>query len=70
MCFLRDTNYLKEEFEKLGLQPGNGDSYFQDVPMVEITGSPSETMRITGPKGDFELSYWTDFVAHSEKNGG
>ena len=67
MCFLRDTNYLKEEFEKLGLQPGNGDSYFQDVPMVEITGSPSETMRITGPKGDFELSYWTDFVAHSEK---
>ena len=25
------VNYLKDEFEKLGLLPGNGDRYFQDV---------------------------------------
>ncbi len=31
----RTVKYLKEEFEKLGLTPGNGGSYFQDVPMVE-----------------------------------
>lgn len=64
---VRTVKYLKEEFEKLGLSPGNGDSYFQDVPMVEITGTPSETMAIAGPKGDFKLNYWDDFVAHSEK---
>ena len=38
------VNYLKDEFEKFGLSPGNGDSFYQDVPMVEITGSPSEKM--------------------------
>ena len=56
-------NYLKEEFEKLGLQPGNVDSYFQDVPLVEITGTPSQKMTISGHNKDFDLKYLTDFVA-------
>ncbi|AXT19767.1 M28 family peptidase [Flavobacteriaceae bacterium AU392] len=60
---IKTTTYLKEEFSKLGLLPGNGDSYFQDVPMVEITGTPSEKMTISGPKGDFDLNYSEDFVA-------
>ena len=46
----KTINYLKDEFVKLGLEPGNGDSYFQDVPMVEITGKPSEKMVIFGGK--------------------
>ena len=33
----RTINYLKDTFEKLGLKPGNGDSYFQEVPLEEIT---------------------------------
>ncbi|CAN0564984.1 unnamed protein product [Ectocarpus sp. 12 AP-2014] len=57
------VTYLKDEFEKLGLLPGNGNSYFQDVPMVEITGTPSETMVISGETGSFSLDYLTDFVA-------
>ncbi|MEQ9423078.1 MAG: M28 family metallopeptidase [Cyclobacteriaceae bacterium] len=60
-------NYLKDQFEKLGLQPGNGDSFFQDVPLVEITGTPSETMDISAPSGDFRLNYWDDFVALTQK---
>ena len=27
-------NYLVERFRKLGLKPGNGDSYLQQVPLV------------------------------------
>lgn len=61
------VTYLKDEFEKLGLLPGNGNSYFQDVPMVEITGTPSETMVISGSKGSFSLDYLTDFVATTNK---
>lgn len=61
------VNYLKDEFEKLGLLPGNGDSYFQDVPMVEITGMPSETMIIAGSQGSFNLDYLKDFVATTNK---
>ncbi|WP_339841793.1 M28 family metallopeptidase [uncultured Maribacter sp.] len=61
------VNYLKDEFEKLGLSPGNGDSYFQDVPMVEITGAPSEHMVISGKNEKFNLDYLKDFVATTNK---
>lgn len=31
------ADYLVAQFQRLGLQPGNGDSWFQDVPMVATT---------------------------------
>ncbi|MGB5355901.1 MAG: M28 family metallopeptidase [Eudoraea sp.] len=61
------VNYLKDEFEKLGLLPGNGNSYFQDVPMIEITGTPSEKMVISGKNGSFNLEFLKDFVAFTNK---
>lgn len=61
------VNYLKNEFEKLGLSPGNGNSYFQDVPMVEITGAPSEHMVISGKNKNINLDYLKDFVATTNK---
>jgi Zn-dependent M28 family amino/carboxypeptidase len=59
----KTVNYLQEEFSKLGVSPGNGDSYFQEVPLVEITGTPSETMKISGQGADFELEFFEEFVA-------
>lgn len=59
----KTTTYLKKQFEDLGLQPGNGDSYFQEVPMVEITGTPSEEMHIEGANKDFDLDYFEDYIA-------
>ncbi len=64
---VKTVTYLKDEFEKLGLKPGNGNSYFQDVPMIEITGSVSDKMIISGSKGDFNLSYFDDFTALTTK---
>tara|TARA_R110002073_G_scaffold57778_4_gene146688 strand:- start:95336 stop:96958 length:1623 start_codon:yes stop_codon:yes gene_type:complete len=64
---VKTVNYLKDEFEKLGLLPGNGDSYFQDVPMVEITGTPSKNMVISGENESFNLDYLKDFVATTNK---
>ncbi len=63
----KTVNYLKDAFEKLGLVPGNGDSYFQDVPMVEITGTPSENMTISGNTTSFKLEALKDFVATTNK---
>ena len=63
----KTTAYLKEQFSKLGLQPGNGDSYFQQVPMVAITGIPSEKMTISGKGKKIELQYFEDFVAVTRK---
>ncbi len=59
--------YLKEEFEKLGLLPGNGNSYFQEVPLVEIDGTPSDLMEISGPGGGFNLNFYEDFVVNTRK---
>lgn len=64
---VKTVSYLKEAFEKLGLLPGNGDSYFQDVPMVEITGTPSEKMAFSGKNGSFNIAYLQDFVATTNK---
>lgn len=64
---VKTVNYLKSEFEKLGLAPGNGDSYFQDVPMLEIKGSPTEHMIISGKNGSFDLTVLQDFVATTNK---
>ena len=64
---VKTVTYLKDEFEKLGLVPGNGDSYFQEVPMVEITGMPSEEMVISGKNTSFNLEYLKDFVATTNK---
>ena len=64
---VRTVNYLKDEFEKIGVLPGNGDSFFQDVPMVEITGTPSEKMVISGKDGSFNLDVLKDFVAVTSK---
>jgi Zn-dependent M28 family amino/carboxypeptidase len=40
--------YLAERFARAGLEPGNGGSWFQDVPLVEITASGHEPLTIAG----------------------
>lgn len=63
----KTINYLKEQFEAYGLKPGNGDSYFQDVSMVELTAKPSETMNISGNGQSIDLSVSDEFVAYTER---
>jgi Zn-dependent M28 family amino/carboxypeptidase len=64
----KTTAYLAAEFKKLGLQPGPGGSYFQPVPLVEITGTPASTMQITGASGQpITLNYGQDYVAFTER---
>lgn len=37
------ADYVVAQFKRLGLQPGNGDSWFQDVPMVVTTADEATT---------------------------
>lgn len=64
---VKTINYLKDQFEGMGLEPGNGDSFYQDVPLVELTAIPSATMTITGGSEDIVLNISEDFVAYTEK---
>lgn len=62
----KTINYLKTEFEKLGLKPGNGNSYFQEVPMVDVKSIPTDlTIKtVTGNTGT-SLKFLDNFVAAS-----
>ncbi|RYY33308.1 MAG: M20/M25/M40 family metallo-hydrolase [Sphingobacteriaceae bacterium] len=57
--------YIAGEFEKMDLEPGNNGSYFQEVPLVEITTAPAD-MQIGG-KVSVKLRYGTDFVASTRR---
>jgi len=63
----KTINYLKTQFEKLGLQPGNGDRFFQEVPMVEIKSVPEDKMVLKGKNASLTLNYLTDFVAGTRR---
>ncbi|MFI5453572.1 M28 family metallopeptidase [Pedobacter sp. UC225_61] len=58
----KTINYLKGEFEKLGLKPANGDSYFQDVPMVDIKSTPTDLTIKSASGSSTSLKYLDDFV--------
>jgi len=64
---VKTVNYLKEEFSKLGALPGNGDSYFQEVPLIKFNGVPSEEMIISGAVADIKLKLFEDYMAVTEK---
>ncbi|NLU92209.1 M28 family peptidase [Chitinophaga sp. Ak27] len=59
--------YLADQFRQLGLQPGNGNSYFQEVPMVSISSHPADHLVIEGAGGAVTLSYLDDFVAATRR---
>lgn len=64
---IKTVNYLVDQFKSYGLEPGNGDSYTQDVPLVELTARPSETMTIEGNGKKVELAVLDEFVAYTER---
>ena len=37
------AEWIAEEMKRIGLKPGNGDSYMQTVEMIEQTVDPSQT---------------------------
>ncbi|MEJ0104951.1 MAG: hypothetical protein WDO19_21425 [Bacteroidota bacterium] len=52
---IKTIDYLTEEFKAAGLEPGNGDSYIQDVPMVKITTDASPQMEVKSANEKFTL---------------
>ncbi|GAA4048135.1 M28 family metallopeptidase [Parerythrobacter jejuensis] len=58
----KTVNLLIEKFEAAGLQPGNGDSWVQDVPLVEITGRDFAPLTVSGEGVDLSFNFATDWV--------
>lgn len=59
--------YLEDQYKALGLEPGNGESYLQEVPMVEITTTPAPTMEVKSKNGSFTLEGLKDYVIWTER---
>ncbi|TXS95772.1 M28 family peptidase [Parahaliea maris] len=53
---------LQKEFSAAGLQPGNGDSWFQDVPLVQITAENVSNLTVSGGKENLSFAYGPDMV--------
>ncbi|MCV2885611.1 M28 family metallopeptidase [Aestuariibacter sp. AA17] len=56
-------DYLVSHFKKLGLKPGNGDSYLQPVELLEITAKPEMTLTM----GSQSLTYKENMVASTKR---
>lgn len=63
----KTIDFLKAQFAAAGLEPGNGNSFIQDVPMVRITTTAAPSMTVKGAKGSFNLKGFDDYVIWTDK---
>jgi len=63
----KTLDYLESEFRSIGLAPANKGSYFQEVPMVEITTKPADKMTINHKSGKVELEGLKDYVLWTQR---
>lgn len=61
------TSFLESKFKEMGLEPGNGDSYFQEVPMVSIITYPEKSMEFKTAKGSIVGEGLKDFVIWTQR---
>jgi Zn-dependent M28 family amino/carboxypeptidase len=59
--------FLTEKFAALGLEPGNGDSYVQEVPMVSIATESDPTMTVQSTKGKTSLQFFEEYGFWTQK---
>jgi Zn-dependent M28 family amino/carboxypeptidase len=58
----RTINFLQDQFKQMGLKPGHGNSYFQEVPLVKITTETGVKAQIKGKDKSIDLNFAKDFV--------
>ena len=63
----RTLQYLESQFRELGLKPGNGASFLQEVPMVEITAAPDAALRFTSGANIVDLKFRQDMVIWTKR---
>jgi Zn-dependent M28 family amino/carboxypeptidase len=61
------TAWIKDQFEQIGLKPGNDGSWFQTVPMVETTllDPDAVALDVSAKSGAERLAYRSDMIVNS-----
>jgi Zn-dependent M28 family amino/carboxypeptidase len=62
-------DYLVGEFAELGLAPGNGESYLQPVPMVELTNVERSDLRLMADGEELVLTYPEQMIIGTNRLG-
>jgi Zn-dependent M28 family amino/carboxypeptidase len=63
----KTIQFLEQEFKEAGLEPGNGDSYLQEVPMVRISTEAAPTMEVERAKVATTLKGFDDYVIWTDR---
>ncbi len=63
----RTISYLQQQFAAAGLEPGNGNSFLQEVPMVNIRATAAPSMQVQSAKGNFTLKAFDDYIIWTDK---
>ena len=63
----KTIQYLQQEFRRLGLKPGNGESYLQQVPLVEITAESTPALKVEGGGQSQEFAYLDEIMVWTKQ---
>ncbi len=58
----KSVEYIKSQFQRIGLQPGNHGDWFQTVPMVETTADPATVLQFDVAGKPHALAFGSDMV--------
>ncbi len=60
-------DYLEGQMKEIGLEAANNGSYFQDVPILSVTSTLSNTLDLETPAGKLSLKKMDEYIAFSQK---
>jgi len=60
-------NYLRNQFQALGIGPGNGDSYYQSVSVTEITTASDAVLHMKGSNYEASFTYGDEAMVGSQQ---
>lgn len=63
----KTIDYIAKQYKEIGLEPINKESYFQEVPLVEISLTAPESLILNSTTKFKKLSYGNDFVCFSRR---
>ncbi|NOU17048.1 MAG: M28 family peptidase [Bacteroidales bacterium] len=58
----KTIQYLEEQFKQIGAKPGNGNSYFQEVPLLKITSDQTTKLQLSKGAETLILNFSDDFI--------
>jgi Zn-dependent M28 family amino/carboxypeptidase len=63
----KTIEYIRGQLQSLGVAPGNGDSFYQAVPLVAIAAAPTAQLLVTGPEFTRSLTYAEDMMVWTKR---